>query len=275
MNQTALMDKIRMSANKKVELATKSPGRYLLRAIFATVFLSLATLISFLIAEVMQSFLLLILPTSDQSAEVAYNIAKIFYSLMFGWALIMILFMNTELFTSNAMYFCNQLFDKAVKFRSSLRVITFCYVGNFIGAVLIALLFIWSGIFPASHTTFASHVVLAKLAKDPLTILLQGIIANMIINIAVILVLQLKDDIAKLITILGLVFIFAYLGVEHSIANFCSFSLVGFATNFAGMSSSAILTNILFSTIGNIIGGGLIIGVSYAWLNKGAFKYKD
>jgi len=275
MNQTSLMDKIRMSVSKKVELATNAPTKYLLRAVLATLMLSLATVISFLIADVMQAFFLAVLPASDASASIAYNMAKIFYALTFGWALIMILFMNTELFTSNAMYFTSQVFGRTVKLRPAVRVLALCYIGNFIGAVLLALLFVYSGTFTSANTDFATHVVLAKLAKDPMTIFLQGIIANMIINIAVVLVLQLKDDIAKIITILGIVFIFAYLGVEHSIANFASFSLVGLATNFAHMPLSAILTNLLFSTLGNIIGGGVVIGVTYTWLNKGNFKYKD
>jgi len=264
-----------MSVSKKVELATNAPSKYLLRAMLATLMLSLATVISFLIADVMQAFFLAILPVSDASTGIAYNMAKIFYALTFGWALIMILFMNTELFTSNAMYFTSQVFGKTVKLRPAVRVLALCYIGNFIGAVLLALLFVYSGTFTSANTDFAAHVVLAKLAKDPMTIFLQGIIANMIINIAVVLVLQLKDDIAKIITILGIVFIFAYLGVEHSIANFASFSLVGFATNFAHMPLSAILTNLLFSTLGNIIGGGVVIGATYTWLNKGNFKYKD
>jgi len=275
MNQTSLMDKIRMGVSKKVELATKSGGHYLLRAMLATLLLSLATTVSFLVAEVMQSFFLLILPADAASPDVAYNMAKIFYALTFGWALVMILFMNTELFTSNAMYFSSQLFNRTVKLQPALKVLVLCYIGNFIGAVLISLLFVQSGTFTAANASFATHVVMAKLAKDPMTILLQGVIANMIINIAVILALQFKDDIAKIVIILAMVFIFGFLGVEHCIANFASFSLVGFATNFAGMSAQAMFTNIVFSTIGNIIGGGLVIGVTYAWLNRGNFNYKD
>jgi len=275
MNQTPLMDKIRMSTNKKVELATKAPAHYIVRAMLAAVFLSLATVASFLVADVMQTFLLAILPASESAANVAYNIAKLFYALVFGWALVMILFMNTELFTSNAMYMTSQVFDKTIKTKPALRVLVLCYVGNFIGAVLIAALLVFSGTFAAGNTAFAAHVVLAKLAKAPMDILLQGIIANMIINTAVILVLRMKEDTAKVMTILGMVFMFAFIGVEHSIANFASFSLVGLATNFAGMSLDVMATNILFSTIGNIIGGGVVIGITYAWLNKGSFKYKD
>jgi Formate/nitrite family of transporters len=275
MEQMSLLEKLKYNVEKKVDLVETAPARYFMRAMLAAVFLTLATTTSFLVAEHIEHFLLIILPETADVATASYNLTKIMYAISFGWALVMILFMNTELFTSNAMYFSSQLFLKNVSWKKALKVLTLCYLGNFVGAVLISLLFVYSGTFSGATSHFADHVVLAKLAKDPLTILLQGIIANLVVNIAVMLAMNLKDDIAKVVAIIVTVFAFAFFGSEHVIANFASFSLVGFATGFEGMSVMSILTNFLFSTIGNIIGGGVLIGVVYAWLNKGDFKYKD
>ena len=274
MNQS-LMDKIQYSVKKKVELIEKSPARYIVRAMLAAAFLTLATTISLVVAEHIEEFFLAVLPKTDEALTIAYNLSKLIYALSFGFALVMILFLNTELFTSNVMYFSNQLFAKNIDLKKSLKVLTYCYIGNFIGAVLMALLFVYSGTFSESMSHFAEHVVAAKLAKPPLTLFLQGIVANFVVNIAVMLSLNLKEDIAKIVGIILAVFAFAYFGSEHVIANFASFSLVGFATGFHGFTLSAVLVNFLFSTIGNMIGGGVLIGVVYSWLNKGAFHYKD
>ncbi|MGL5916955.1 MAG: formate/nitrite transporter family protein, partial [Culicoidibacterales bacterium] len=74
-----------------------------------------------------------------------------------------------------------------------------------------------------------------------------------------------------------IVFIFAFLGYEHVIANFSSFSLAFFASGGAieGMTMAATLTNLFFAFLGNFVGGGFVIGLTYVFLNKGDYYYKD
>lgn len=275
MDQESLMWQIRYAVRKKVELYKKYPARYFMRSILAAVFLTLATTTSLLIAEYLETFLLAVFPGVEGIEASAYNLSKMIYALSFGWALVMILFMHSELFTSNVMYFSNQLVTKRVHWKKALKILTLCYIGNFVGAVLMSLLIVYSGTFTAPTSHFAEHIVMSKLTKTPMMIFLQGIIANMVVNIAVLLNLHIKGDAAKIFATICTVFVFAFFGSEHVIANFASFSLVGLATGFEGFTASAVLTNFLFATLGNIVGGGLCIGVVYAWLNKGAFKYKD
>lgn len=275
MEKLSLIEKLTNTVKKKIELIDESPMRYIVRAILATVFLTLATCIAFLVAEVVQNLLVALLGNTPENTTVAYMTAKIFYALTFGWALVFILFLNGELFTSNAMYFSAKVFDKTVPFSKALKVLVYCYIGNFIGSVLTAILLVASKTFTADTASFAIHVVDAKLMKEPLTLFLQGIIANLIVNMAVLFSLNLKDDAAKIKAILFTVFVFAFFGSEHVIANFSSFSLVGLVTNFNEMTISTLLTNFLFATLGNIIGGGFLIGIVYTWLNKGKHIYKD
>ncbi|MGL5041754.1 MAG: formate/nitrite transporter family protein [Culicoidibacterales bacterium] len=276
MENIPLTQKMNNAVKKKIDLVEKSPARYLLRAIMATVLLTLATVIALLVGQMFESTLLLVLPKAENTAYIAFNLGKFTFALTFGWALVMILFMNTELFTSNAMYFSGKTFDGTVKLKLALKVLIICYIGNFIGAVLSSLLFVYSGTFTEAVSSFGAHIVSAKLAKPPLTVFLQGVIANLVVNIAVVLALNLKNDFAKIASILFLVFTFAFFGSEHVIANFASFSVVGFATEFQGMSAPAILTNFFFSTLGNIVGGGALVGIVYVWLNnKPDISYLD
>ena len=274
MENHSLMAKLESTVAKKVELAENQPLRYLARAIFATVLLTFATTIAFLLAEHLQNFLLIFTGTGSAEADIVYNISKILFAGIFPWALVLILFMNTELFTSNAMYFTAMLIQKKTTVKATARVWILCYVGNLIGAILTAAILVYSQTFTADVSTFAAHVVEAKLIKVPMILFAQAIIANVLVNIAVIINLNLKDDSAKISAILFVIFIFAFFGSEHVIANFSSFSLVGMATNFANMSAGAIAQNVIFATLGNIAGGA-IIGALYSWLNIGKNKYTD
>ncbi|MGU9560519.1 formate/nitrite transporter family protein, partial [Lactiplantibacillus pentosus] len=60
-------------------------------------------------------------------------------------------------------------------------------------------------------------------------------------------------------------------------ANFPAFSLAFFASNgtIAGMTVGSVIHNLIFAFIGNYIGGALIIGMTYAWMNKTDTSFID
>jgi len=55
------------------------------------------------------------------------------------------------------------------------------------------------------------------------------------------------------------VFIFVYLGFEHSIANMGTFSMA--ILGGSALTVNEALHNLLYSTVGNIIGGVLLVGL--------------
>jgi nitrite transporter NirC len=61
------------------------------------------------------------------------------------------------------------------------------------------------------------------------------------------------------------VFIFVYLGFEHSIANMGTFSIA--ILGGSSLTLNEALHNLLFSTVGNIVGGTLFVGVPFTYLN--------
>lgn len=87
---SALFEKIDASILKKVGLIESSYARYAARAVLACLFLTLGTAIAF--------------GTAMQAEEVAPGSGKFLYAFMFSWSLVMILFMNAELGTSNMLY---------------------------------------------------------------------------------------------------------------------------------------------------------------------------
>ena len=60
---------------------------------------------------------------------------------------------------------------------------------------------------------------------------------------------------------------FAYLGFEHSVANTVLFTMVGLQEGIAIVPATL---NVLICLAGNFVGGGILIGLYYAYLNDEA-----
>jgi formate/nitrite transporter FocA (FNT family) len=60
------------------------------------------------------------------------------------------------------------------------------------------------------------------------------------------------------------VFIFAFLGLEHSVANTILFTIVGLKS---GIDAGLAAANVAIALVGNFIGGGVLIGLYYAYVN--------
>lgn len=263
-SNSALIDNLAKSIEKKDNLSRNSYTKYAVRAMLATMFLTLGTGIAFYISMYVDA----IVP----------HAGKLFYAFMFSWSLVMIVYMNAELGTSNMMYMTSAVYNKKLRFWTAAKILAICVFFNFVGAVIFAWLMSQTNAF--NHLTPDSYLfeaVSAKLAKTPWTQFTEGIFANIVVNTAVFCTLRMKDDAGKVFSMIFIIFIFAFLGFEHVIANFVSFSLAFFANGgpIEGMTIWSVLTNFLFSGLGNYVGGGLVIGLLYSWLNKNSDVYVD
>ena len=77
----------------------------------------------------------------------------------------------------------------------------------------------------------------------------------------------IKDDLTKSLVMIVSVFIFAFLGFEHSVANTVLFTIVGLKE---GIDVGLAAGNVVIALVGNFIGGGLLIGLYYAYVNDDA-----
>ncbi|MCW5952896.1 MAG: formate/nitrite transporter family protein [Propionibacteriaceae bacterium] len=86
------------------------------------------------------------------------------------------------------------------------------------------------------------------------------------INIAVLLIYNgaIKGDVTKALAMVMSVFIFAFLGLEHSVANTVLFLVVGLR---AGIDPLLAASNVAIALVANYVGGGLLIGAYYAYAN--------
>ncbi|GCF95509.1 formate/nitrite transporter [Enterococcus florum] len=259
-----LMSQLDKSIMKKKQLIESSFARYAVRSVFACLFLSLGTAIAFYIAI--------------RTQEAIPGLEKMAYAFMFSWSLVMILFMNAELGTSNMLYMTVGVYRKKVSLSFGVKLLFTCIFFNLIGGVICGYLLSLTA--PFGHLEPGNYMftgIASKLTKSTLQILVEGMFANIVVNIAVLISMRMKDDAAKVMAIIFIIFIFAFLGYEHVIANFPAFSLAYFASHgtIAEMTSANILHNLFFTLIGNFIGGGLVMGLGYAWLNKTETDYVD
>ena len=262
--KSPLFQKIDEALMNKVALFNNSYARYAARAMLATLFLTLGTAAAF--------------GTALEAEKIAPGSGKFTFAFMFSWSLVMIIFMGAELGTSNMLFMTVGVYRKKLKFSKAAKILGTTLLFNLIGGILFAYMISLTGPFqdlPAGNYLFTG--IAGKLGKSSLQIFVEAIFANVIVNTAFTINLRMKDDGGKVMAIIFVIFIFAFLGYEHVIANFPAFSLAFFASNGAitGMTLGSILHNLFFALIGNYVGGALIIGITYAWLNRTKTSYVD
>ena len=129
-----------------------------------------------------------------------------------------------------------------------------------------------------THDSFLTKLVVKKLSRPSDLVLLEGILANVFVNIAILSSILVKDSAAKLWIILSAITMFVFLSNEHIAANFASFSIMKFSI-VSDQVDHFDLVNIFrhwgVTFIAKFIGGGLLIGLPYAYLNKNEDTYVD
>jgi formate/nitrite transporter len=138
------------------------------------------------------------------------------------------------------------------------------YFGNLLGAMVIAWLTFHSGLLGSPSNPNAMGVVAAAIADAKLKLgfmdaLYRGVLCNMLVCLAVIMSIAAKSVTGKIFGIYFPIMAFVASGFEHSVANMY-FLPVGLMAKGASASSFPIIFNNLIPvTIGNIIGGLLIV----------------
>ena len=186
---------------------------------------------------------------------------------LFGVGLVIIVFTNTELFTSNSIYLTVSSAEGRTSWRQAALLWISCYFGNLAGALLLVALLIGAGSLgqlPPDHALFDGALHKAQQAGS--VIFFKGILANWIVCLAVRVALRCKEEVAKILVLVLIVFIFVYLGFEHSIANMGTFSMaiLGGGTLTLGEA----LHNLLYSTAETWL-EGLFVRLPFTYLNPG------
>lgn len=200
------------------------------------------------------------------------DIGRAVGALVFGFALVFIYYSKSELLTSNMMIVSIGAYYRRTTAGRSLRILGLCLLGNFVGGLLVALLVLTSSLGDGPVGAQMAASVDHKLAyvSDGAAgwgdLFVRALLCNFMINLAMLLVYNglIKDDLTKSIVMIMAVFLFAIMGLEHSVANTVLFTVAGLS---GGIDVGLAAANVGVVLLGNMVGGGLLIGWYYAYAN--------
>ncbi len=198
-------------------------------------------------------------------------IQRLLSGCMFPIGLILVVVLGAELFTGNNALLVPAFMRRRASAGTVLANWGLVYLGNFIGAILFTWLLVYSVELLDSYpyNRAIQNIAHAKTSMPWMTVFLKGIGANWCVCLAVWLALSGKTLLEKCIGCWLPVMAFVALGYEHSIANM--FYIPAAMLCGADISAGhAIWVNLIPATLGNIVGGALLVGCvhSYAHLRS-------
>lgn len=193
---------------------------------------------------------------------------KIVMGASFGIALSLVIMAGSELFTGNNFIMTAGVLGKRVSWSAVLKVFILSYLGNWLGSVILAGLFYGAGLANGPVGEFIANSAEAKMSIPFWSLLIRGILCNMLVCLAVWSSFRMKSESGKLIIIFWCLFAFITTGYEHSIANMSLLTVSLLAPFETGVSLNGYFYNILVATAGNMVGGIIGIGIPYYIISK-------
>jgi len=142
------------------------------------------------------------------------------------------------------------------------------YLGNLVGAIGTAFLVWLAGVQTLSDGAVGETMVRiarSKVSLDPLTALTRGILCNVLVCLAVWLCMAARGVTDKILAIVFPISAFVACGLEHSVANmyFLPIGMMLTLASAAPIALDGVVSNLLVVTIGNILGGTVLVALVY------------
>jgi len=213
------------------------------------------------------------------ATELPYGVTRLLAGLAFSLGLVLVVVAGAELFTGNNLIVMAWA-SRRVSTARLLRNWALVYVGNLAGALGTAVLMLVSGQYDFGNGSVgatALSIGVAKTSLDPVEAVALGILCNALVCLAVWMAYSARSVTDKVLAIVPPITAFVAAGFEHSIANmyFLPYALLVKDTtdvaetaegvpDVSGLTwGDAIVGNILPVTLGNVIGGGVLVGAVY------------
>lgn len=216
--------------------------------------------------------------TAAGTGELPFGLAKLLTGLVFCLGLILVIVGGAELFTGNNLIVMAWASGK-VSTKALLRNWVIVYIGNFVGSIGTAILVLWSKQYTFGGGAVgetALKIASTKASLDFFQAIALGVLCNALVCLAVWLTFSARSTIDKIAAIIFPITAFVAAGFEHSIANmyFIPYGLMikAFDPAFAAERGldlgnltwgNFFLNNLLPVTIGNIIGGAVLVAAIY------------
>ncbi len=214
-------------------------------------------------------------------AELPYGIVRLLAGLVFTLGLILVVVAGAELFTGNNLIVMAWA-SRKVATAQLLANWGIVFAGNFVGALATAVLLFLSEQYTFGAGAVGESILAIGVAKTSLGFgqaIALGMLCNALVCLAVWLTYGARTTTDKILAIVAPIAAFVAAGFEHSVANmyFISIALLvksddAFVAtldpqpDLSGLTvQSFLLDNLLPVTIGNVLGGAVMVGAVY-WL---------
>lgn len=210
-------------------------------------------------------------------AGLPYGVGRLLFGLTFGLGLILVVLAGAELFTGNALITIAWASGK-VSFSALARNWAIVYFGNFVGSVLTAVLVFLANEQSAGGGAVGAMALSIANSKTQIAFLpavASGILCNALVCLAVWLTLGARTSADKILAIIFPITAFVAAGFEHSVANmyfipsglliktFDPMLAASLNLDLHSLTIGGFISNLIPVTIGNIIGGGIMVALVY------------
>ena len=215
------------------------------------------------------------------SDALPWGVARLLAGLVFSLGLILVIVGGAELFTGDTLMVMAYASDK-ISFSRLLRVWGLVYIGNIVGSLATVALVFASGHYGYGGGLIgktALGIATSKSALPAMQVLALSILCNVLVCLAVWMCFGARTITDKVMVIVPPIAAFVAAGFEHCVANMylLPFGLAikywgdaSFWTRtglspeaYAALTPENVLQNISMATLGNLIGGSLLVGIVY------------
>jgi nitrite transporter NirC len=239
----------RGSALTKADL-TRRPVVYLVNAMLAGAYIGIGVVI--------------MATAGGPLADVRSGWTPLVQGMVFGVALTIVVVAGGELATSAMMILTQGALRRSISWGRAGATLLFCTVGNLLGAMLFAAIVHESG--SLGPTTAGGRMIATmiehKAHETTSQLFFRGVLCNLLVCLAIWSAARLRSEGAKIAVIFACVMVFITSGFEHVVANMTTFSL-GLMGGLPGATWAELARNIAAVGLGNLVGGGLLVGAAY------------
>lgn len=216
------------------------------------------------------------------------GVARLAAAVVFPVGLMMVILLGAELFTGDCLAAVS-LFDGKAKIRQVVKLLVTVFIGNFVGASLIAGMISLCGQWNYSAGMLGAYTIKVAVGKVHLSFvqgLVSGVLCNILVCAAVLMAMCAKDISGKLLASFFMIMLFVTGGFEHCVANMyyigagllamqnpqyveLAMETYGFSAEYLSALNwnGYLVTNLIPVTIGNILGGMFFVGAPLYYLN--------
>lgn len=239
----------------------------------------LSTFVLALLAGAFISFGAVFFTLVIHDSSLPFGLTKLLGGLVFCLGLILVVIAGAELFTGNNLIVMAYV-HKEITLYKLLRNWVIVYIGNLVGALSMVMWIYLTRQWEGNNFLIGTKAILIANAKVNLPFMValtRGVMCNVLVCLAVWLCFSGRSVTDKILAIIFPITAFVALGFEHSVANmyFIPMGIILKSVPAVVSKVSADLSNLTWwgfavknlipVTIGNIIGGGLLVAAVY-WL---------